>query len=223
MKPMTKLALAAAIATTVSTGANAVAITSNITDFQFVIGSIDILDPAGANWMEIGGDTVAGVTLTGELTLYTAGTHVYLDWQLTDGVRQGLNGAGGTMFNGGYIYLSTSTDGGATVTPFDTVDVSVTNMPFLAGSYGHIAGPPTQTTAGLVIDDSGNGVLAGLWDLQFFGVGFNSAVATTILVGSSSALFLEGTVSPVPVPAAAWLFGSALLSMVGMARRRKTA
>lgn len=222
MKPMTQLALAAAVATTLSTGANAVAITSNITDFQFVIGTVNILDPIGVNWMDIGGDTVAGVTLTGELTLYTAGTHVYLDWQLTDGMRQGLNGAGGTIFEGGYIYLSTSTDRGATVTPFDTVDVSVTNMPFLADMNGHIAPAPTQTTAGLVIDDSGNGVLPGLWDLQFFGSGFNNAAALTLLVGSSSALFLEGTVSPVPVPAAAWLFGSALLGLAGMARRRKT-
>jgi hypothetical protein len=29
--------------------------------------------------------------------------------------------------------------------------------------------------------------------------------------------------SPVPVPAAAWLFGSGLLGLVGIARRRKMA
>ena len=32
--------------------------------------------------------------------------------------------------------------------------------------------------------------------------------------------FISGTISPVPIPAAAWLFGSALLG-VGMVRRRK--
>jgi len=37
------------------------------------------------------------------------------------------------------------------------------------------------------------------------------------------ALHLEGTVSAVPVPAAVWLFGSGLVGLAGIARRRKTA
>ena len=36
-------------------------------------------------------------------------------------------------------------------------------------------------------------------------------------------LFMTGTVSAVPVPAAVWLFGSGLLGLVGVARRRKAA
>ena len=36
-------------------------------------------------------------------------------------------------------------------------------------------------------------------------------------------LHLQGTVEPVPVPAAVWLFGSGLLGLVGVARRRKAA
>jgi hypothetical protein len=35
-------------------------------------------------------------------------------------------------------------------------------------------------------------------------------------------LHLEGTVNAVPVPAAVWLFGSGLLGLLGLARRRKT-
>ena len=35
------------------------------------------------------------------------------------------------------------------------------------------------------------------------------------------ALHLEGTVSQVPVPAAVWLFGSGLIGLVGVSRRRK--
>ena len=38
--------------------------------------------------------------------------------------------------------------------------------------------------------------------------------------GIAYALTLEGTVSAVPVPAAVWLFGSGLLALVGVARRK---
>ena len=39
--------------------------------------------------------------------------------------------------------------------------------------------------------------------------------------GTGYALHLEGTISSVPVPAAIWLFGSGLLGLVGVARRRR--
>jgi len=41
--------------------------------------------------------------------------------------------------------------------------------------------------------------------------------------GVSYQLYLEGVVSAVPVPAAVWLFGSGLLGLAGIARRRKAA
>jgi len=34
-------------------------------------------------------------------------------------------------------------------------------------------------------------------------------------------LHLEGTISAVPVPAAVWLFGSGLIGLTGMARRKR--
>lgn len=224
MKHMTKLALAAAVATTVSAGANAVAVGSTITGVQMALGTTDLLaSPGSVNFLNIGGDTVTGLTMTADMTAFTAGTYVYIDMQLTDGIRQGVNGAGGTIFTGGAIYISTSTDGGVTVNPFDTVDASVTNIPFLAGVNGHIAPAPTQTTAGLVIDDAGYGTMPGLWDLVFFGSGFNNAAGALSLFGNQAGIFLEGEVYALPVPAAAWLFGSSLLGLAGIGRKRKAA
>jgi len=40
--------------------------------------------------------------------------------------------------------------------------------------------------------------------------------------GTPYTLALRGTISAVPVPAAVWLFGSGLLGLVGVARRKKT-
>ena len=43
------------------------------------------------------------------------------------------------------------------------------------------------------------------------------------LEGVQYSLSLTGVISSVPVPAAIWLFGSGLLGLVGMARRKKAA
>lgn len=44
-----------------------------------------------------------------------------------------------------------------------------------------------------------------------------------ILDGSTDQFYIEGlNVTQVPVPAAVWLFGSGLLGLIGIARRKKT-
>jgi hypothetical protein len=58
--------------------------------------------------------------------------------------------------------------------------------------------------------DSSNYTIDGAF--HFSGAGFTTAPYT---------LHLEGTVSSVPVPAAAWLFGSGLAGLAGVARRHK--
>ena len=75
------------------------------------------------------------------------------------------------------------------------------------------SGAATMTcTAGSSCSDSSNYVLDAAFHVN--GAGF-----TTV----SYYLHLEGHVSNVPVPAAAWLFGSGLVGLAGVARRRKTA
>lgn len=225
MKIMTKMALAAAVAASVSNGANAIPVTGTVTGMQMTVGSSDLFGDPNAEFtpLAIGGDTVTGLTLSGDSVLYTGGTFIGLSWNLTDGIRQGVNGAGGTIFYGGNIAITTSTDGGATYNPFDTIDASMTAIPFLAGVDGPIAPAPTQTTAGLVVDDAGYGTLPGFWDLTFYGAGWNAAAGALTLFGNTGGIFMEGSVAPVPVPAAAWLFGSALLGLGCVKRRRKAA
>lgn len=224
MKTMTKVILSAAVATSVSTGANAIAVSGTVTALQLAVSGsgFELMGGPQAtfNGMTIGGDTVTGLTLSGDMVGYAAGTWIGISWNLTNGMRQGVNGAGGTIFEGGTISYTTSTDGGITYTPFDTLDASVTHLPFLAGDNGFMFPAPTQTTAGFVVDDAGYGTLPGLWDLVVLSPSFNNAVGTFTLFGQSVGVFMEGSVAPVPVPAAAWLFGSALLGLAGLKRKR---
>ena len=78
-----------------------------------------------------------------------------------------------------------------------------------------------------------SGVLASLAGLEMSGdSGDQSQNLSTTLAfsvfmqqGDIIDMFAEGgaEVSAIPIPAAAWLFGSGLLSLVGIARRKKAA
>jgi len=63
-------------------------------------------------------------------------------------------------------------------------------------------------------------------DGDSFTLDYNAVVPSGAFIGVAYVLHLSGTVggpSAIPVPAAVWLFGSGLLGLVGVARRRKVA
>lgn len=88
---------------------------------------------------------------------------------------------------------------------------------------------------GALISPSQN-VLSGIQSGQFIGnlapfSGLGNVVLTFEFTSDGSVtdqgvifdnILIEGTVSSVPIPAAAWLFGSGLLGLIGIARRRKS-
>jgi len=75
---------------------------------------------------------------------------------------------------------------------------------------------------------SGNRYVIGLpqaaWTFDFGGAGSAGGQGTDFVTFDRWAWAVhDGNVSAVPVPAAVWLFGSGLLGLVGMARRKKAA
>ena len=74
----------------------------------------------------------------------------------------------------------------------------------------------TNCSTPLSIDsfNAATGDFTASWDSVVVGGAFNGQLASWAITGNASA---------VPVPAAAWLFGSGLLGLVGVARRRKAA
>lgn len=113
--------------------------------------------------------------------------------------------AGNITPNGLVTDLAESSNG------FD-INLNGLSLDLLAGNYvlGLTVGTIPYTFAAIGSGDSGYG--SGL--VQFDGgVGYYYR-------DEHLAFDLEGTISPVPVPAAAWLFGSALLGFFGFSRKK---
>lgn len=113
------------------------------------------------------------------------------------------NGIGFINMGGGIQDCGTATDG-ICINPADQVDI--------AGTFDNGTGIATITCAvDCAVGDTYTldytAVVPQADPSNFGGVGY--------------ALHLEGTISGVPVPAAVWLFGSGLLGLAGVARRRK--
>lgn len=117
--------------------------------------------------------------------------------------------------------------------PFSPVDSVVVNDAILAALVGSSAtsvGPDSGTTElGYAFmyfseeDERNNVTFSGAGGLFVFGTGWtdNGLVTegdTTVLIYAD---FAPSTV--IPVPAAAWLFGSGLLGLIGFARRKRAA
>jgi hypothetical protein len=234
---MKKIALAAAISViSIQASATIYNVSSNITATpQLFLAFVDQVDnsPNGAADFSISGtieDTNDdGVPENIDITFsgtaqFSSGPDVRLDFNLRS--TQYIPGQGVVM-NGGTILIETDTGNG--FTEYSTVEAALDPLEFLSGLGGHLIGLPGQTTAGLKLEGFvpqqtvNNAIdLPGLWDAGFNGTNFNNAVSAVNLFGNQAGLFLEGEIVmvPVPVPAAAWLFGSALLGLVGMGRGR---
>jgi hypothetical protein len=110
------------------------------------------------------------------------------------------NGIGDIPMGGGFQDCGTSTDGICQTGTF----------PDVAGTYNNGTGIATFTW---------NGVDGGAYTLDYQGIVPQGDPSN--FGGVLYGLHLEGTVSVIPVPAAAWLFGSGLIGLAGVARRRR--
>jgi len=112
-------------------------------------------------------------------------------------------------------------------TPFTmSIVFSTTNTPGLPGSgvndtnftITNVTGPPVSVFSGLLNDPSDFAqfvgvLLAGSYELRMWSAtGGNTPYGGSYAVSASSAI--------VPLPAAFWLFGSALIGFIGFSRRR---
>ena len=136
-----------------------------------------------------------------------------VDWDIVLGDTQASAG------------LSVTTTTGSTTPTAGSWDYSG------AGTVDYLAMRFNGWTAIFEVTD---GDATGLWDTAAFGDAYMNAVETCSGSGRGQSCnttyeaydmshITAYSVSAVPVPAAVWLFGSGLIGLVGMARRKKAA
>ena len=114
---------------------------------------------------------------------------------------------------------------------FDSANSSSNTMTIVAGSYTWNQTQDDSYGSGgypnLVLDGSGNFVGINFHALLLDGSAFDS-FSSTFAINDDAFNEVNGTwtastfsMTPVPVPAAVWLFGSGLVGLVGLVRRKK--
>lgn len=136
------------------------------------------------------------------------GMHMLFDWNNNFNIDVVVVANFGSVFGAG---KGNTANPGCNSGPGATVNGK--NCLYDGGAYGS-AGVPNAANPWMLAsgDPDGDGVMgtpmAAGGPFQYFNANFNANMTP---------------VAPVPVPAAAWLFGSGLLGLVGIARRKKKA
>ncbi len=129
----------------------------------------------------------------------------------------GLSGLGLLDFFGGNVttyFAPTGIDGATHAGPIIDVAGGTADM---GSFYANWNGTEfNQGAAAAVVADNGDGTLTLSWDSLIVGGSFNGKTGFWTMTVQATAP------APVPVPAAVWLFGSGLVGLAGIARRRKT-
>jgi len=217
---MKKTLFPSVIALTMSIASNASASSFEITDFRF-----SLQDPAFGDWQTpTGGQPInptqygtlvegvyQGSNSTNELvnfTFFGIETHVY-----TSSMNQGsLNTPAGSILGG----PAPTIDLNLLTADMSSWMVEWAGTEFNQGNntnFGACSVNPNFSLLSSIatVTDNNNGTYAVNWNSCIEGGAFNGRIGHWQL----------DVVSAVPVPAAVWLFGSGLLGLIGVAKRKK--
>lgn len=181
----------------------------------FVPGSYSFDTTLGGGAAEVG---MMNVTVPAG----SIGMHMLFDWNGVNNIDVFVVAASGSMYGNGVRRTgpnAVACDGGAAATTSGAPAVAgIQNCLWMGGQAGFTPAA-NQIWMLATVDGNGDGIMgipmqAG-GPFAGFNAGFNANMNAIADVGDHG-----GGVNPVPVPAAAWLFGSGLLGLAGIARRK---
>ena len=156
--------------------------------------------------------------------LNTAGATFYTDALSPDGtslMTGNINATGGVSFTPtGRVGMASDFATGLGVLPWNDSKKLGAYDTLSTGTTTAIKGTSSVTMTGSVLQDAGADTWTGV-------IATAGNINGDIWIGFTNVLYSEQynitiTADPIPVPAAVWLFGSGLLGLVGVARRRKS-
>jgi len=197
-----------------------------------VTANTDCLADANDSIWSVSGSGLSGLTMIIEIA-GQSGTNTFGIYDTTDSSNKVelFDGAAGA---GSQVVMSIKSDGSVVLNVNND-----TGIDFSGNSFGYYMGINNGTF--FYSDTSLNGDLfdhmlayqgtgdeiqvgnnaAGLWSSNEYILAWEDLVFKDSDKDYNDMVLIVESVSPVPVPAAVWLFGSGLLGLVGIARRKK--
>jgi hypothetical protein len=136
------------------------------------------------------------------------GMHMLIDWNLNFNIDTFVVFAQNSLFGSGLSYSTQTNTKGQSTCDAGFTGTITKNCLYDGPGYG-TAGAPTKNEVWMLAstDGNGDGIMGIPWAAGGPFAGFNTN--------------FNATLTAVPVPATAWLFGSGFLGLIGVARRRK--
>lgn len=141
-----------------------------------------------------------GTCVSGSISCFDFGWNQMTTFLSSEAVQTGVPGGGPTLADQSY-----DPAGGTTTIDMNGFFANWENIDFYQGNSS-----ASLTTSNCV---AGTCDFTASWTQFFYGGSVD---------GNTGCWILHGQVSGIPVPAAAWLMGSGLIGLVGVARRKKT-
>jgi hypothetical protein len=153
-------------------------------------------------------------TLTATVGATQLGMHMLFDWNGNENIDVFVVANGSSIFGAGLLYSTVTASGGKLKCDSGFTGTITKNCLYDGPLFGG-AGAPTKSQVWMMAstDPDGDGVNGIAMNTGGPFAGFNANFNAT----------MAPTPDAVPVPAAVWLFGSGLLGLVGIARRKKNA
>jgi hypothetical protein len=166
----------------------------------------------------IGGGNGESGMLTGTVGTGQLGMHMLFDWNGNYNIDVFVVASPGVMFGSGLVYSTQTNTKGQFKCDTAFTGTIIQNCLFDGGPYGS-AGAPTTSQVWMLAstDANGDGIMGIPMALGGPFPGFNANFNANL----NQIADISDIPTAVPVPAAVWLFGSGLLGLVGIARRKK--